>query len=1218
MSNKALGLVLCGVLAAGFAAGCGEAEDVKTVFFVRILKGNAPDGVRRIDVEVKKDTTTFSVPIEQTGGGDIVFPVMKEIKLQSDQSGAVIVTAIARDAAGLEVGRARVPGTIVPGETITLELVFGVDATIPDGGMPDAGGPDGTVVAPAELIIAPGTHDYGTVTLGGAAVPFTYTVMNRGGMASGTLAATLSGAGASAFNISTASGGCVGMALAAGASCTLSVSFNPSSAGPFTSGLSVTGSPGGTALAVLAGTAVTPASGMALAPATHDFGPIVVGNMSATRDFTVTNSGGSASGAIAIGLSGSGASNFTITADTCNTRTLAPTQSCIVTVRFVPGSAGAKNVSLTMAASPGGSATSALSGTGIGTAALSIAPGTQDIGTLVLGNSANASYVVTNNGGVATGALNLSVGGASMTEVSASGCTAALAPGLSCTVTLTLTPTSMGAKSATVTVSSTPGGTTVATLTATVVLPGALTLSPGAQGFGSVLVGSDSGPQNFMVQNNGGATTGPLTVGVTGSAASDFRVSATTCGAPLPAAGTCNITVIMRPSASGGRGASLRVSATPGGLAASTLTGTGLALPLLVADASSTDLGTIDVGMQSGLFTWTLRNAGEAPTGLLSTALTGDVAPFTVVNGCNVVLPAGQSCTITVRFIPTEHGARTLAVTTQAAPGGIVQLIVNAAGRQPQLLNVTLMGNGAGTVTSTPAGIVCGQDCDELYLFGTDVTLSALPDTVTSVFSGWVGACSGTGACMVPMVGPRNVTATFSLRRHRLTVAQPTLGNISTVAPSTGINCDADCTEDYNHGTQVTLRALPALGYIFNGWTGDCAGLGDCVLSMTQPRVIGAVFAPSVHTVEVVINGGFPQVVSTPPGIDCNPKGGTCDSDFQTGTVVTLSPEELEGYRFVWTTGPCTNLTGDCTFTVTGPVTATVTYIRQVYIGFTSTSPVSVSFGGVPCSLPCEHFVDIGTPVSYQVTSAGPGTQLLSVTGTCTTNSPTDISCAQNLNGDLTVSILTEVLITVVANLPPAPSGSPSPSPSGSPGPSPSPESGLVGAGINCGATQTQCSAYVPAATSFSLTANSNNGQALSSWGDACAGTPITINPPTPCTVTPTGPMTLSATWVEGSIIYINLYGTGFATDQTLVPVAPAPPPPAPGEYIDTRINNFNFIYVPPVQRWVHVVATTPGQPISFFNGGCLSLIELTDESWCLLNVQPQGFINLGIDIGGT
>ena len=235
--------------------------------------------------------------------------------------------------------------------------------------------------------------------------------------------------------------------------------------------------------------------------------------------------------------------------------------------------------------------------------------------------------------------------------------------------------------------------------------------------------------------------------------------------------------------------------------------------------------------------------------------------------------------------------------------------------------------------------------------------------------------------------------------------------------------------------------------------------------------------------------------------------------------------------------------------------------------------------------------------------------------GTCTTNSPTDLSCAQVLNNDLLVSIQTEVLITVVANLPPAPSGSPSPSPSGSPGPSPSPDTGLVGAGIDCGAVGTQCSTYVPAGAPFSLTANSNNAQALSSWGDGCAGTPITINPPTPCTVTPTGPMTLSATWVDGAIIYVNLYGPGFATDQTLVPVAPAPPPPTPGEYIDTRINNFGFIYVPPVQRWIHVVATQPGQFIDFFNGGCYSLIRLPDEAWCLVNAQLQPFTNLGIDI---
>jgi hypothetical protein len=78
-------------------------------------------------------------------------------------------------------------------------------------------------------------------------------------------------------------------------------------------------------------------------------------------------------------------------------------------------------------------------------------------------------------------------------------------------------------------------------------------------------------------------------------------------------------------------------------------------------------------------------------------------------------------------------------------------------------LTVSKSGAGTGTVTSSPAGINCGSDCSEPFFAGTPVTLTATP-AAGSVFSGWNGACTGTGPCTVTMIAgqPRSVTATFS------------------------------------------------------------------------------------------------------------------------------------------------------------------------------------------------------------------------------------------------------------------------------------------------------------------------------------------------------------------------------------------------------------------------------------------------------------------------
>jgi hypothetical protein len=118
------------------------------------------------------------------------------------------------------------------------------------------------------------------------------------------------------------------------------------------------------------------------------------------------------------------------------------------------------------------SAQKQVQGTGkaVKVAALSMSPPTLDFGTIGVGTTAGPHvFTVTNNGGTATGMLNVtnldstsSVGGASQfTYVTT--CSPALAPGATCFVAVTFAPTIAGSASATITVSdgtvSSPGGT---------------------------------------------------------------------------------------------------------------------------------------------------------------------------------------------------------------------------------------------------------------------------------------------------------------------------------------------------------------------------------------------------------------------------------------------------------------------------------------------------------------------------------------------------------------------------------------------------------------------------------------------------------------------------------------------------------------------------------------------------------------------------------------
>ncbi len=111
-------------------------------------------------------------------------------------------------------------------------------------------------------------------------------------------------------------------------------------------------------------------------------------------------------------------------------------------------------------------------------------------------------------------------------------------------------------------------------------------------------------------------------------------------------------------------------------------------------------------------------------------------------------------------------------------------------------VTVSKSGSGQGTITSNLSGIDCGSDCSESYARGAQVVLSASTEG-DSVFSGWTGACSGTGNCDLTMDGDKNVNAVFDLLSPPPPPAQ---GNVLISEIMVGIdgNSDYEFVELYN------------------------------------------------------------------------------------------------------------------------------------------------------------------------------------------------------------------------------------------------------------------------------------------------------------------------------------------------------------------------------------------------------------------------------------
>jgi len=88
-------------------------------------------------------------------------------------------------------------------------------------------------------------------------------------------------------------------------------------------------------------------------------------------------------------------------------------------------------------------------------------------------------------------------------------------------------------------------------------------------------------------------------------------------------------------------------------------------------------------------------------------------------------------------------------------------------------LNINKNGTNIGIVTSSPEGINCGSDCDEVYYPGTSIILIATPDTGT-VFDGWSGGgCLGKGQCVLTINADTTVTATFNAEEKKETKEEP-------------------------------------------------------------------------------------------------------------------------------------------------------------------------------------------------------------------------------------------------------------------------------------------------------------------------------------------------------------------------------------------------------------------------------------------------------------
>jgi len=442
-------------------------------------------------------------------------------------------------------------------------------------------------------------------------------------------------------------------------------------------------------------------------------------------------------------------------ATTCGT-SLAAGASCTVSVEFKPAASGALTATLAVADSVGTQSVT-LTGTGASTALTVIAsPASLTFASTAVGATTAAQVVTLKNASKSTVTISgIAFTGADASSFvrSANNCPAAFTAGEACAISVEFAPKAAGALTASLTITDNAGNSpqTVALSGTGTGVPIAITLSPTGIAFPATAVGAVSAVQVVTVKSTGTSTATLSSISITGSGASSFYRTATTCPKSLASGGTCTVSLVFKPAGAGALTAQLAIgdnapnspqtvsltgTGTSGGGGGLTLSATSIAFPATIVNATS-DAQVV-----------TLTNSGSASVTISSIALSGtNAASFLDLNNCGATLGAGASCGLFVAFHPTAAGADTatlsvtdtatgspqkvtLSGTGSAAPSvklsaTSIAFPTTAHGSTSEAQAVTLTNTGTATLTLTSITLTGTNPADFEALNGCGATLAA-------------------------------------------------------------------------------------------------------------------------------------------------------------------------------------------------------------------------------------------------------------------------------------------------------------------------------------------------------------------------------------------------------------------------------------------------------------------------------------------------------------
>jgi len=251
-----------------------------------------------------------------------------------------------------------------------------------------------------------------------------------------------------------------GSSLAAGAKCTISVTFTPSASGSRTASVSVTDNASGSPQKVsLSGTGAAPAAG--LSPTSLTFTGQLVGTGSTAQSVTLSNKGSAALSLSSVAITGTNAGDFA-QSNNCGS-SLAASGKCTISVTFTPTASGSRTAAVSVSDNASGSPqTVSLTGTGTTTAGPAAS---LSLTSLAFGNepiditSTSQSVTLSNTGNAALSITGIALAGTNADDFDQSNaCGSSLAAGASCTIVVMFTPSEAAAETASLSITDNASG----------------------------------------------------------------------------------------------------------------------------------------------------------------------------------------------------------------------------------------------------------------------------------------------------------------------------------------------------------------------------------------------------------------------------------------------------------------------------------------------------------------------------------------------------------------------------------------------------------------------------------------------------------------------------------------------------------------------------------------------------------------------------------------